>query len=67
MVGKRREWSGIIRAGAKMVSAGAVTSVVPKITVIVVELWRGALAVMCGKAYDPRFILCVKPTARCMR
>jgi 3-methylcrotonyl-CoA carboxylase beta subunit len=34
MVGKDAEWSGIIRAGAKMVSAVS-TSVVPKITVIV--------------------------------
>jgi acetyl-CoA carboxylase carboxyltransferase component len=34
MVGKEAEWSGIIRAGAKMVSAVS-TSVVPKITVIV--------------------------------
>jgi 3-methylcrotonyl-CoA carboxylase beta subunit len=39
MVGKDAEWSGIIRAGAKMVSAVS-TSVVPKITVIV----AGALA-----------------------
>ena len=34
MVGKDAEWSGIIRAGAKMVSAVS-TSVVPKIAVIV--------------------------------
>ena len=33
MVGKDAEWSGIIRAGAKMVSAVS-TSVVPKLTVI---------------------------------
>jgi len=33
MVGKEAEWSGIIRAGAKMVNAVA-NSVVPKITVI---------------------------------
>src|SRR4029077_7024083 len=33
MVGKEAEWSGIIRAGAKMVNAAA-NSVVPKITVI---------------------------------
>ncbi len=39
MVGKDAEWSGIIRAGAKMVSAVS-TSVVPKITVIL----GGALA-----------------------
>src|SRR5271156_305661 len=34
MVGKDAEWSGIIRAGAKMVSAVS-TSVVPKISVII--------------------------------
>ena len=34
MVGKDAEWSGIIRAGAKMVSAVS-TSVVPKIAVII--------------------------------
>ena len=42
MVGKEAEWSGIIRAGAKMVSAVS-TSVVPKIAVIVAELQRRPL------------------------
>ena len=44
MVGKEAEWSGIIRAGAKMVSAVS-TSVVPKIAVIV-----AVIAVLMGMA-----------------
>ncbi len=55
MVGKDAEWSGIIRAGAKMVSAVS-TSVVPKITVIVGGSFGAGHYAMCGKAYDPRFI-----------
>jgi len=62
MVGKDAEWSGIIRAGAKMVSAVA-TSVVPKITVIVGGSFGAGHYAMCGKAYDPRFIF-AWPTAR---
>lgn len=62
MVGKDAEWSGIIRAGAKMVSAVG-TSVVPKITVIVGGSFGAGHYAMCGKAYDPRFIL-AWPTAR---
>lgn len=55
MVGKDAEWSGIIRAGAKMVSAVA-TSVVPKITVILGGSFGAGHYAMCGKAYDPRFL-----------
>jgi acetyl-CoA carboxylase carboxyltransferase component len=55
MVGKDAEWSGIIRAGAKMVSAVS-TSVVPKITVIVGGSFGAGHYAMCGKAYDPRFL-----------
>ncbi len=55
MVGKDAEWSGIIRAGAKLVSAVS-TSVVPKITVIVGGSFGAGHYAMCGKAYDPRFI-----------
>ncbi|MCU1323623.1 MAG: Methylcrotonoyl-CoA carboxylase [Acidobacteriaceae bacterium] len=62
MVGKDAEWSGIIRAGAKMVSAVA-TSVVPKITVIVGGSFGAGHYAMCGKAYDPRFLF-AWPTAR---
>ena len=62
MVGKDAEWSGIIRAGAKMVSAVS-TSVVPKITVIVGGSFGAGHYAMCGKAFDPRFLF-AWPTAR---
>lgn len=62
MVGKDAEWSGIIRAGAKMVSAVS-TSVVPKITVIIGGSFGAGHYAMCGKAYDPRFIY-AWPSAR---
>ncbi|HWY07919.1 MAG TPA: acyl-CoA carboxylase subunit beta [Candidatus Acidoferrales bacterium] len=55
MVGKDAEWSGIIRAGAKMVNAVA-NSVVPKITVILGGSFGAGNYAMCGKAYDPRFM-----------
>src|SRR5260221_700834 len=61
MVGKDAEWSGIIRAGAKMVNAVA-NSVVPKITVILGGSFGAGNYAMCGKAYDPRFML-AWPTA----
>ena len=62
MVGKDAEWSGIIRAGAKMVNAVS-NSVVPKITVICGGSFGAGHYAMCGKAYDPRFIF-AWPTAR---
>ncbi len=62
MVGKDAEWSGIIRAGAKVVSAVS-TSVVPKIAVIVGGSFGAGHYAMCGKAYDPRFLF-AWPTAR---
>jgi 3-methylcrotonyl-CoA carboxylase beta subunit len=62
MVGKEAEWSGIIRAGAKMVNAVA-NSVVPKIAVICGGSFGAGHYAMCGKAYDPRFIY-AWPTAR---
>jgi acetyl-CoA carboxylase carboxyltransferase component len=62
MVGKDAEWSGIIRAGAKMVSAVS-TSVVPKIAVILGGSFGAGHYAMCGKAYDPRFLF-AWPTAR---
>ncbi len=55
MVGKDAEWSGIIRAGAKMVNAVS-NSVVPKISVIVGGSFGAGHYAMCGKAYDPRFV-----------
>jgi 3-methylcrotonyl-CoA carboxylase beta subunit len=62
MVGRDAEWSGIIRAGAKMVSAVS-NSTVPKITVIVGGSYGAGNYAMCGKAYDPRFIF-AWPTAK---
>jgi 3-methylcrotonyl-CoA carboxylase beta subunit len=62
MVGRDAEWSGIIRAGAKMVTAVS-NSTVPKITVIVGGSFGAGNYAMCGKAYDPRFIF-AWPTAR---
>jgi 3-methylcrotonyl-CoA carboxylase beta subunit len=55
MVGREAEWSGIIRAGAKMVNVVA-NSVVPKISVICGGSFGAGHYAMCGKAYDPRFI-----------
>ena len=62
MVGKEAEWSGIIRAGAKLVNAVA-NSVDPKIAVICGGSFGAGHYAMCGKAYDPRFIF-AWPTAR---
>lgn len=56
MVGKDAEQSGIIRSGAKLVSAIS-NSVVPKITVIVGSSFGAGNYALCGKAYDPNFIL----------
>jgi acetyl-CoA carboxylase carboxyltransferase component len=62
MVGRDAEWTGIIRSGAKMVTAVS-NSVVPKITVMVGGSFGAGHYAMCGKAYDPRFIF-AWPTAR---
>ena len=56
MVGSRSEHGGIIKDGAKMVSAMA-NSVVPKFTVIVGNSYGAGNYAMCGKAYDPRLIV----------
>jgi acetyl-CoA carboxylase carboxyltransferase component len=62
MVGRDAEWSGIIKAGAKMVNAVS-NSVVPKITLIVGGSFGAGHYAMCGKAFDPRFVF-AWPTAR---
>jgi 3-methylcrotonyl-CoA carboxylase beta subunit len=62
MVGRDAEWSGIIKAGAKMVNAVS-NSVVPKISVIVGGSFGAGNYAMCGKAYDPRFVF-AWPTAK---
>jgi 3-methylcrotonyl-CoA carboxylase beta subunit len=62
MVGRDAEWSGIIKAGAKMVNAVS-NSVVPKIVVIVGGSFGAGHYAMCGKAFDPRFVF-AWPTAK---
>lgn len=61
MVGSKSEHGGIIKDGAKMVSAMA-NSVVPKFTVIIGNSYGAGNYAMCGKAYDPRLIV-AWPTA----
>ena len=56
MVGRDAEESGIIRSGAKLVNAVS-NSVVPKITVVVGGSFGAGNYALCGKAYDPRFII----------
>ncbi|QNL23162.1 acyl-CoA carboxylase subunit beta [Hyphobacterium sp. CCMP332] len=55
MVGSRAEHGGIIKDGAKMVSAMS-NSVVPKFTFILGNSYGAGNYAMCGKAYDPRLI-----------
>lgn len=62
MVGKEAEESGIIRSGAKLVNAVS-NSIVPKITVIVGNSFGAGHYALCGKAYDPNFII-AWPSAR---
>ena len=56
MVGSRSENGGIIKDGAKMVSAVS-NSTVPKFTVVVGNSYGAGNYAMCGKAYDPRLIV----------
>jgi acetyl-CoA carboxylase carboxyltransferase component len=55
MVGRDSERDGIIKAGAKMVSALS-NSRVPKLTVIIGGSYGAGNYALCGKAFDPRFI-----------
>jgi len=55
MVGSRSEHGGIIKDGAKMVSAVS-NSTVPKISIVLGNSYGAGNYAMCGKAYDPRFI-----------
>jgi acetyl-CoA carboxylase carboxyltransferase component len=54
-VGRDAERSGIIRRGAKLVSAVS-NSIVPKITLIVGHSFGAGHYALCGKAFDPRFL-----------
>jgi len=56
MVGSKSEQGGIIKDGAKMVSAVS-NSVVPKFTIIIGNSYGAGNYAMCGKAYDPRLIV----------
>ncbi|MDH3381078.1 MAG: acyl-CoA carboxylase subunit beta [Flavobacteriaceae bacterium] len=56
MVGSKSEHGGIIKDGAKMVNAVS-NSIVPKFTIIIGNSYGAGNYAMCGKAYDPRFIV----------
>ncbi|HLW34336.1 MAG TPA: acyl-CoA carboxylase subunit beta [Chthoniobacterales bacterium] len=62
MVGRDAEQSGIIRSGAKLVNAVS-NCIVPKITVVVGGSFGAGNYALCGKAYDPRFLV-AWPSAR---
>lgn len=62
MVGKEAEQGGIIRSGAKLVNVVS-NSIVPKITVVVGNSFGAGNYALCGKAYDPNFIV-AWPNAR---
>ncbi len=61
MVGKKAEWGGILKDGAKMVQAVS-NSVVPKITVVIGGSYGAGYYAMSGRAYSPRFMY-LWPTA----
>jgi 3-methylcrotonyl-CoA carboxylase beta subunit len=56
MVGSKSEHAGIIKDGAKMVSAMS-NSVVPKFTIVMGNSYGAGNYAMCGKAYDPRLMV----------
>jgi acetyl-CoA carboxylase carboxyltransferase component len=62
MIGSAVERAGIIRHGAKMISAVA-DATVPKISVIVRKAYGAGLYAMAGPAYDPDCCLAL-PTAK---
>lgn len=62
MVGSKSEQGGIIKDGAKLVNAMA-NSTVPKFTVVVGNSYGAGNYAMCGRAYDPRFMI-AWPTAK---
>jgi len=62
MVGRDSERAGIIKAGAKLVSAIS-NSRVPKLTVIVGGSYGAGNYALCGKAFDPRLVY-AWPSAR---
>jgi acetyl-CoA carboxylase carboxyltransferase component len=61
MIGTKVERAGIIRAGAKMVSAMS-SADVPKISVVLRKAYGAGLYAMCGPAFEPDACLAL-PTA----
>jgi acetyl-CoA carboxylase carboxyltransferase component len=62
MIGSQVERDGIIRHGAKMITAVA-EATVPKFSVIVRKAYGAGLYAMCGPAFDPDACLAL-PTAQ---
>ena len=62
MIGSQVERQGIIRHGAKMITAVA-EATVPKFSVIVRKAYGAGLYAMCGPAFDPDACLAL-PTAQ---
>jgi len=62
MIGSQVEREGIIRHGAKMITAVA-EATVPKFSVIVRKAYGAGLYAMCGPAFDPDAVLAL-PTAQ---
>ena len=62
MVGRQYEAGGIVKHGAKLVTAVASVQV-PKFTVIIGNSYGAGNYGMCGRAYDPRFLF-LWPNAR---
>ncbi len=62
MIGTQVEREGIIRHGAKMITA-VTEATVPKISVIVRKAYGAGLYAMCGPAFDPEACLAL-PTAQ---
>ena len=63
MVGRESEQAGIIKEGAKLVSAMS-NSRVPKLTLITGGSYGAGNYALCGKAFDPRLIF-AWPSAHC--
>jgi acetyl-CoA carboxylase carboxyltransferase component len=62
MIGTQVEREGIIRHGAKMISAVS-EATVPKICVVLRKCYGAGLYAMCGPAFEPDATLCL-PTAQ---
>lgn len=63
MVGLKAERAGLIKKGAKFVSAIS-TSLVPHISILIGASYGAGNYAMCGRAFKPRFIF-AWPISRC--